>query len=190
MNLAQLAVGVLGVLLVTGEYATGMIRATLTAVPDRLPVLCGQGGAVRGRDLRPDAVSPRSPRSCWRSRSSAAAGADLGAAELPRALLGTAGYLTAIGLLAVALGFLLRNTAGGIATLVGLLLVVPPLGLFLPSAWQDRLLPYLPSYAGSAVFTVQPQPDLLSPTGGALVLLTWAVVPLALAAVALRRRDV
>lgn len=38
-NLAQLAVGVLGVLLVTGEYATGMVRATFGAVPRRLPVL-------------------------------------------------------------------------------------------------------------------------------------------------------
>src|SRR6476660_7344573 len=40
--LAQLAVGVLGVLFITGEYATGMIRATLAAVPARLPVLWGK----------------------------------------------------------------------------------------------------------------------------------------------------
>lgn len=189
VNLAQLAVGVLGVLLVTGEYATGMIRATLTAVPTRLPVLAAKAGLYAVvtfvLTLFASVAAFLLAQPFLGSR-----GADLGAAELPRALLGTAGYLTAIGLLAVALGFLLRNTAGGIATLVALLLVVPPLGLFLPSAWQDRLLPYLPSYAGSAVFTVQPQPDLLSPTGGALVLLTWAVVPLALAAVALRRRDV
>jgi hypothetical protein len=51
------------------------------------------------------------------------------------------------------------------------------------------VLPYLPNYAGSAVSTVQPQPDLLSPAGGALVLAAWALVPLAAAAVTLRRRD-
>ena len=189
VNLAQLAVGVLGVLLVTGEYATGMIRATLTAVPTRLPVLWAKAGLYAVvtfvLTLLASVAAFLLAQLFLGSR-----GADLGGAELPGALLGTAGYLTAIGLLAVALGFLLRNTAGGIATLFGLLLVVPPLGLFLPSDWQDRLLPYLPSSAGSAVSTVRPQPDLLSPTGGALVLLAWALVPLLVAAVALRRRDV
>ena len=188
VNLAQLAIGVLGVLLVTGEYATGMVRATLAAVPTRLPVLWAKAGvyAVVTFVLTGAAslVAFLLAQLFLGSR-----GADLGVAELPRALLGVAGHLTAIGLLAVALGFLLRNTAGGIATLFGLLLVVPPLGFFLPSSWQDHLLPYLPSSAGSALYTVQPEPDLLSPAGGALVLLGWAVAALAAAAVTLVRRD-
>ncbi len=104
-------------------------------------------------------------------------------------LLLARGMCVAIAVLAVALGFLLRSTAGGIATLFGLLLVVPTLGLLLPSSWRDTLLPYLPSYAGSAVTTVRPQDDLLSPTGGALVLLAWALVPLLAAAASFRRRD-
>ena len=188
VNIAQLAIGVLGVLLVTGEYATGMIRATLTAVPSRLRVLGVKAGlfALVTFVLTAAAslVAFLLAQTFLGSR-----GADLGAPGLPGALLGTAGYLTAIGVLAVALGFLLRSTAGGITTLVGLLLVLPPLGFFLPSSWQDHLLPYLPSSAGSAVSTVASRPDLLSPTGGALVLLAWALVPLAAAAVSLVRRD-
>jgi hypothetical protein len=188
VNLAQLAVGVLGVLLITGEYATGMIRATLSAVPTRLPVLWAKAGLYAAVTFVLMAVTSLvaflTAQPFLGDR-----GTDLGVAELPRALLGTAGYLTAIGVLAVALGFLVRSTAGGIATLFGLLLVVPTLGLLLPSSWRDTLLPYLPSYAGSAVTTVRPQDHLLSPTAGALVLLAWALIPLLAAAATLRRRD-
>ena len=188
VNVAQLAVGVLGVLLVTGEYATGMIRATLSAVPTRLPVLWAKAGLYAVVVLVLMGVTSL-VAFLLAQLFLGDRGAGLGVEGLPRALLGTAGYLTAIAVLAVALGFLLRSTAGGIATLFGLLLVVPTLGLLLPSSWRDSLLPYLPSYAGSAVTTVRPQDDLLSPLGGAVVLLVWAVVPLLVAAVVLRRRD-
>jgi ABC-2 type transport system permease protein len=188
VNLAQLAVGVLGVLLITGEYATGMVRATLSAVPTRLPVLWAKAGLYAAVTFVLMAVTSLvaflTAQLFLGERS-----AGLGVAELPRALLGTAGYLTAIGVLAVALGFLLRSTAGGIATLFGLLLVVPTLGLLLPSSWQDQLLPYLPNSAGSAVTTVRPQEDLLSVPGGVLVLTAWALIPLLCAALVLRRRD-
>lgn len=178
----------LGVLLVTGEYATGMIRATLAAVPARLPVLWAKAGlyAVVTFVLT-GATSLAAFLLAQPLLGSRGVGLDV--PELPGALLGTAGYLTAIAVLAVALGFLLRSTAGGISLAFGLLLVVPPLGFLLPSSWQDHLLPYLPSSAGAAVSTVAPQPDLLSPAAGALVLAAWALVPLAGAAVALRRRD-
>jgi ABC-type transport system involved in multi-copper enzyme maturation permease subunit len=188
VNLAQLAVGVLGVLLITGEYATGMIRATLSAVPTRLPVLWAKAGlyaAVTFVLMAATSLIAFLMAQLFLGDR----GVGLGVAELPRALLGTAGYLTAIGVLAVALGFLLRSTAGGIATLFGLLLVVPTLGLLLPSSWRDAVLPYLPNYAGSAVTTVRPQDDLLSATGGALVLVAWALIPLLAAALVVRRRD-
>ena len=188
VNLAQLAIGVLGVLLVTGEYATGMIRATLAAVPARLPVLWAKAGLYGVVTFVLTGLASLAAFLLAQPFLGVRA-ADLGVAELPRALLGTAGYLTAIAVLAVALGFLLRSTAGGIATLFGLLLVLPPLGLFLPQTWQEHLLPYLPNYAGAAVFSVRPQEDLLSSTGGALVLVAWALVPLVGAALMLRRRD-
>jgi ABC-2 type transport system permease protein len=188
VNLAQLAVGVLGVLLITGEYATGMIRATLAAVPTRLPVLWAKAGlyavVVFVLMAVTSLVAFLTAQLFLGDR-----GAGLGADGLPRALLGTAGYLTVIAVLAVAVGFLLRSTAGGIATLFGLLLVVPTLGLLLPSSWRDTLLPYLPNNAGSAVTTIRAQDGLLSPTGGAFVLLAWAALPLLAAALVLRRRD-
>ena len=188
VNIAQLAIGVLGVLLVTGEYATGMIRATLGSVPRRLPVLWAKASLFAVVTFVLTGLASLAAF-LLAQEFLGARGTDLGADGLPRALLGTAGYLTAIAVLAVALGFLLRHTAGGIATLFGLLVVVPPLGFFLPDSWQEHALPYLPNYAGAAVSSIARQPDLLSPTSGALVLLVWALVPLAAAAVVLVRRD-
>jgi hypothetical protein len=106
-----------------------------------------------------------------------------------RAIVGTAGYLTMVGALAVAFGFVIRSTAGGITALFGLLLVLPGIGQLLPPSWQSHILPYLPSNAGSAMYSAQPDPTALSPGTGFLVLLIWVIVALASAAVLLKRRD-
>ena len=188
VNIAQLAVVVLGVLAVTGEYATGMIRATLSAVPRRLPVLWAKASlyaAVTFTLMTATSLAAFLAAQLFLGERSS----DLSEPHLARAVLGTAGHLTAIAVLAVAVGFLLRSTAGAVASLFGLLLVVPTLGLLLPSSWQDSLLPYLPSYAGSAITSVRDQPELLSPSAGALTLGAWALIPLFAAAVGLRRRD-
>jgi hypothetical protein len=89
----------------------------------------------------------------------------------------------------VALGFIIRSTAGSVATLFGLLLVLPTLGLLLPSSWQDNLLPYLPSNAGATMFSAQTASDALSPTTSLLVLLGWVLPALGGAASVLTKRD-
>jgi hypothetical protein len=116
-------------------------------------------------------------------------GTTLSGSGAVRAMVGVAGFLALIGVFSVALGFVVRSTAGGVATLFGLLLVAPTLGLLLPAAWRDHLLPYLPSNAGAAFFSVHPSPDSLSAGAGLLVLVTWVVVALAAAAVLVTRRD-
>ncbi len=188
VHLAQLAVGVLGVLVITGEYATGMIRATLAAVPHRLPVLWAKAA------LFAVVTFVLMLGSCFGAfllgqHFLAAHGTTLSAPHAWRAIVGAAGYLSVVGILAVALGFLLRSTAGGIATLVALLLVLPGIGQVLPASWQQHTLPYLPSNAGSAMYAAVPDPGSLSPLQGLVTLLVWAAVALALAAVTLKRRD-
>ena len=187
-NLAQLAVGVLGVLLVTGEYATGMVRATFGAVPRRLPVLWAKATlyAVVTFVLM---LAAGLVTFLGGQQFLGTHGTDLSAPGASQAIVGVAGYLTLIGVFAVALGFLIRSTAGGIATLFGLLLVLPGLGLLLPATWQDHLLPYLPSNAGASIISVHTAPGSLSATVGLLVLLGWVAVALAGAALVLTRRD-
>lgn len=188
--LAQLAIGVLGVLIVSGEYSTGMIRASLTAVPKRLPVLWAKAavfGAVTW------AVATASVLVAFFLGQSVLAskhlGTTLSAPGVTRAVLGAGLYLTVVGLLAVGLGTLIRNTAGGIATVFGLLLVVPALAEALPSSWQQTISPYLPSNAGQAVATLHQAPHDLAPWTGFAVLCGYAAAALVGAAIALRRRD-
>jgi hypothetical protein len=105
-------------------------------------------------------------------------------------VLGAGLYLSAIGAFGLALGALLRNTAAGIATLTGVLFVVPTIVLVLPERWADAIGPYLPGDAGMRIIGVAPDPDALAPWAGFGVLCAYVVVTLAAAAVLLVRRDV
>lgn len=116
-------------------------------------------------------------------------GTTLAAAHELRAVLGVPLYLTAIAALAAGLGFLLRSTAAGVATLICLILVLPLTVAFLPGSWSATISPYLPSNAGAAVYAVHPDPAGLGPWAGLAVLCGCAAVTLTAAAILLRRRD-
>jgi ABC-type transport system involved in multi-copper enzyme maturation permease subunit len=186
--LAQLAIGVLGVLLISGEYSTGMIRATLAAVPKRLPVLWAKAGlfSVVAAVLMIAAsfAAFLGGQALLGSHSTT-----LAAAGVARAVVGAGLYLTVVGLLGVGLGFIIRNTAGAIATLFGLLLVLPVLGAVLPSSWAKHIVPYLPSNAGQAVMSVHQAPGDLAPWTGFAVFCGYAAAAIIAAAILLKRRD-
>jgi ABC-2 type transport system permease protein len=187
-HLAQLAVGVLGVLLVSGEYATGMIRATFQSVPTRLPVLWAKAALYAGVTFVLMLVASFAAF-VGGQQFLGTHGTSLSASGAVQDIFGVTGYLTLIGIFAVALGFIIRSTAGGIATLFGLLLVLPGIGLVLPTSWQANTLPYLPSNAGASMFSPQTAVGSLSAGAGLVVLVTWVVAALAGAAVLVKRRD-
>jgi ABC-2 type transport system permease protein len=188
VELAQLAIGVLGVLVVTGEYATGMIRASLMAVPKRWPVL-GAKLLVFAACTFVLALVAAFAAFLLGQQLLGSHGTTLGAPHVLRAVLGIPLYLTVVGALAVGLGFILRSTAGGIATLVGLLLVLPGVARLLPDSWQPHVLPYLPSNAGGQVFAVHSDPGMLSTWTGYAVFCAWAAAALVVGLVVLKRRD-
>jgi hypothetical protein len=187
---AQLAIGVLGVLLMTGEYATGMIRATLAAVPKRLPVLWAKalvyGTTILVLMIPTCVVGFLIGQAILSSKHIETS---FGHAGVTRAVIGSALYLTGIGLLGLGLGALIRNTAGAISTLFGMLFVLPIVVHFLPASWSDAIGKYLPSNAGSGIYTFHLDHTQLSPWTGYLVFLLYAVAALGLAAVGLVRRD-
>ncbi|WP_405591656.1 ABC transporter permease [Streptomyces sp. NBC_01190] len=190
-GLAQLAIGVLGVLLTAGEYSTGMIRSTLTAVPRRLPMLWSKTVvyAVVVLVLATAAVflsflGGRHPLAGTRIAT------DLSAPGVLRCLFGAGGYFALVGVVGVALGALIRSIAGGIATLVVGLMLLPVLIEVLPSNVCDDMSPYLPGNAGSAIFALQHGPGLLSPVEGLAVFAGWAALALVGAAWRLVRTDV
>ncbi|MBO1417512.1 ABC transporter permease [Streptomyces sp. FH025] len=189
-NFAQLALGVLGVLVAAGEYSTGMIRSTLAAVPRRLPVLWSKATVYGLIALVLGTVGVFVvflADSGILSGTRAAMG--LSDAGVVRSLLGAGFYLALVGVIGVALGALLRSVAGGIAVLVAALMLIPGLTSLLPSSWQDHIGPYLPSHAGQAMFALQHDATTLSPTAGLLVFLGWTALALAGAAVRLVRSD-
>jgi ABC-2 type transport system permease protein len=188
VELAQLAIGVLGVLVVTGEYATGMVRASLMAVPKRLPVL-GAKLVVFAACTFALALVSAFVAFLLGQQLLGVHGTTLSAPHAVRAVIGVALYLTVVAALAVGLGFVLRSTAGGIAALVALLLVLPGIARLLPDTWQTHVVPYLPSNAGQALVTVRPAPLSLPPWTGFAWFCGYVVVALAAAAVVLKRRD-
>lgn len=189
--LAQMIIGTLGVLMIAGEYSTGMIRSSLSAVPRRLPVLWGKVIVLSGVTLTLMLLAIFTAFLAAQPIMASAQRMTLSDDGVLRALVGAAVYLVGIGVLGITLGALLRNTAGAITSLFALLLVVPGLiGLVLPQSWTDAVTPYLPSNAGQAVTsTMDMGQDLLSPATGLAVFVAYLVVLLAAAGFALTRRD-
>jgi hypothetical protein len=196
INVAQLAIGVLGVLVITGEYSTGMIRATFTAVPKRLPVLWAKVGVYGMVTL---IVSIPATLIAFFSAQSILAGHTLFGRDISlsisdpgvaRVVVGGALYLTLAGLFGLGLGAIVRNTAGGIGAFVAILFVIPPVLTLLPSSWDDAISPYLPSNAGQAIMQFGVSDHTLGPWTGLALFTGYSAGALAAAAVLLWRRDV
>ncbi|GAB1689785.1 ABC transporter permease subunit [Krasilnikovia sp. M28-CT-15] len=191
VQLAPFAIGVLGVLFFTGEYATGSIRVSLAAVPARLPMLWGK--AVTFGLTTVVLAVPAVAVAFFAGQSVLSAehlDTGLGEPGVMRAVFGSAWFLTAVGLLGLGLGALLRNTAAGISALFGLLFA-PQLVLgMLPESVADTVYRYLPTPAGAALTSTHPDPDTLGPWTGFGLFCLYTAVVLGLAAWQLRRRDV
>ena len=191
--LAQLAIGVIGVLYVSGEYATGSIRATMTAVPKRVPVLLAKTlvlGLITGvLALVMTFVAffaGQAVLSTWNLNVT------IGHPGALRAVTGAALYLVCVGLMALGFGFALRNTGGAIATLFGVVLVLPLIVQSLPTSWQDNISKFLPLNIADHMMSTRYDPGshALSNGWGAIMLVIYAVVALAIGLAVLKRRDV
>jgi ABC-2 type transport system permease protein len=191
VNVAQLAIAVLGVLVITGEYSTGMIRATFTAVPKRLPVLWAKiavfGVVTLLIGLPVVLVSFFASQAILSKHDLLQISFSHGG--VARSVIGGAVYLVLVGIFALAIGAIVRNTAGGIASFAGLFFVIPPLLNVLPSSWNHAISPYLPDSAGRAIFSLTHGSDSLGPWAGGFLFLGYTLLAIAIAAVLLVRRD-
>ena len=210
VNFTQLVAAVLGVLIISGEYTTGMIRSTFAAVPKRLPAFFAKVLVLAVSTFVVGLVSiVITALVTIPLLASKGIHADLLDVHVMRALLGGAGYLTLIAVLAFGFGAVLRSSAGGIATVLGLILVIPPV-LSIVSAltkaeWIHNVSVFLPSDAGGRMYalgsavsfrsgppgTPQAATDLLTldATQGLLVLVGWVVVLLVTATILIKHRD-
>ncbi|PYG00887.1 ABC-2 type transport system permease protein [Georgenia satyanarayanai] len=201
-GMAQLVIAVLGVLVVTGEYSTGMIRSSLTAVPTRLPVLAAKAVLVAVVSFVVGVVGIALAYVLTMPMLADAGGAaELSDPDTLRMFWGTGLYLAAVGLFGLAIGTLVRHSAGAIAVVVGILLILPTVLQVAMNGldWLRDIYPYLPTTAGDRIITaggpgeamsgMPGMPELLDPWVGYGVFMVYVVVALLAAALLLRRRD-
>ncbi|WBB59984.1 ABC transporter permease [Streptomyces sp. WMMC500] len=191
LNFGLLILPVLGILTSAGEWSTGMVRATMTAVPRRLPVLGAKAavfGAVCFVLTLATALATFPLAQAFLGGTSLAAG--FGDPGVGRALVTTAAGAALIGVLGVAVGALLRSVPASIGAFVAVLMVVPNVAPLLPYEWVEDAVAYTPLAAMEPLMAAAVEPDT-PPVGGALVsMAVWAAAGLAAAAVRLRRNDV
>jgi hypothetical protein len=191
IDFGQLIIGSLGVLLIASEYSTGMIRSTMTAVPDRLSPLFAKALVIA---LVAAGVGIVSSFATYFLLQPVLApygrGFGLDVENLVPSMLLSGVYLALAALVALALGSLLRNSAGGIVTLVVLFLIVPMVLGFIQLDWIQDAIPYLPSEAGRQLLALETADGELTQFQGGLVMAAWSAVLLAAAAVVTKRRDV
>ena len=190
LGLGQLAICVLGAIVMTSEYTTGTIRASLLAVPTRIPMLSAKALVFAIIDFVVSAVTVFAVFFITTAILRSHVSITLGQPGVTRALIGAILYLTVLGLFAMSIGGLIRHTAGAIAIVIATVIVVPPLVGLIPGTIANHVHGYLPTVAGElAAQTSQQSGDVLSPWQGFGVFCLWTVVLLAAAGWLLVRRD-
>lgn len=198
--LTALIVGVLGVLIITGEYGTGQIRSTFTADPRRTGVVLAKATVLAATTFLVSAVATWiGVVLSYALQTAKDSDPALGDPAVFLPILGSSVYVTMLALLAFGIGLLLRSSAGGIAVTLGILLVLPILlsgiGNLMHQQWVLDIATFLPDQAGAQLYAyswtdVQREGVVLNGWGGFAVLLAEVVVVGAIALTAARRRDV
>ncbi|WNI30311.1 ABC transporter permease [Streptomyces sp. ITFR-6] len=189
-TLGTLCTVVLGILVTAGEYSTGMIRASLTAVPQRLPVLWAKAAVFAATVftvmLATSLVTFVVAQFFLSDTDQAAALTDPG---VLRAIAGNATGTTLLSLIALGLGALLRSIPGAIGAFIGGVMVLPEVLTMLPYDAVETAVRYFPTQAAGVLGSATPLPDAASNGAALLALVLWASAALLAAAALLRRRD-
>lgn len=190
LTLSQLILGVAAAVFVTSEYGSGMMRTMFGAVGRRTRVLWAKAGVTGAAT----AVTMTAAAFVTFFAGQAMFGGDLptyslGDPGVLRAIIGAGVYTTAVALIGVALGFIMRSTASAIGVMVTLFMVAPILLRLVPGSIGDWLGKVVPSSAGDALMSVTSPDTLLSPGQGLVTLLAWTIGLLGAAWVLVQRRD-
>ncbi|HET9968827.1 MAG TPA: ABC transporter permease [Streptosporangiaceae bacterium] len=191
LAIGQLAFGVLGALVITAEFSSGMIRATLAAVPRRPLLLAAKAAVLGAVTLAVGEVLAFGAFAVGEAvLRSPAPHATLGQPGVLRAVLMAGAYPALIALIALGLGAVIRHTAGAISAVVGILFVLPLILLPLSTSIQNSVGQFLPMLiAQNSLTAVKPVTHSLAPGVGFAVLCGYAVIALAVGGWALARRD-
>jgi ABC-2 type transport system permease protein len=189
LEYAVLAVSVLGVLTFSSEYSTGLIRTTFAAVPRRRVVLAAKAAVTGAVTLAAgEVVAFVSFFAAQAVLHGHHQGVSLSDSGVPGAVLAEGILLCVCALLGVALGAIIRHTAGGIAAVVAVI-VLPSVTVLLPAPWNDRIGRFTLLEAARQVAALHPSTTLFAPAISLLILLAWPAAALLAAALLITRRD-
>lgn len=191
IGFAMLIIASFGAVFIAGEYATGMIRSTMTAVPGRISPLVAKAVIMAIAAFLVGIVSAfiaffvAQPILATQDMDFS-----LSTDGVIGSIFGGGLFLAIIAVLGLSIGALLRNTPASVVTVIGLLFVVSIIVELIPLDFFDDLLPYLPDQAGSQMTMIDTQGDTLNQWQGGLVCLAWAVVAHIAALILVKTRDV
>lgn len=190
----QLLIASLAVVLIASEWGTGMIRSTMVAVPKRVPALLAKNLVIAAASF---VVGVVAALISYYVAQPFLAGEDLDFAitqdGIIPSIINTGTYLALIAVISMAIGTLLRNTAGGIVTAVGLFFVLPVIVVNILAGladWIPDAARFLPTNAGTQLVAVDIAEDALNQWQGGLVMAAWAVLLLVISLIVAKRRDV
>jgi hypothetical protein len=190
IEFGQLTIIVLGVMSITSEYTTGAIRSSLLAVPRRMQMLAAKALMFTM------VVFVLAEVVCFVAFFLGSAimhshvPVSLSDSNVARAVLGAGLYLTMLGLFSMAIGGLIRHTAGAIAGVIAFVIVLEPLSTLIPGTWGNHIHDYLPTSAGRLVYAIKPVSGQVLPAwGGFAVFGAWTAALLIAWAVTLQLRD-
>ncbi len=191
MMFAQVTAVVLGTLAVTSEYGSGMIRATLSATPRRGTVLAAKAVVLTGTLFVAGTVTAFAGYfgGNWFLEREGI-GIALSDDGVLRAMFGGGLYMAGLGLLAAAVGLLVRHTAAALSIVLGVVFVAGTMVFLLPGEWGEWIGKLMPGNAGSPITApVSFNPDALAPWPGFGVFMAEVAVVLLIGWVTFRRRD-
>lgn len=190
VEFGQLTIIVLGVMVISSEYTTGAIRSSLLAVPRRMSMLAAKALVFTVM------VFVLAEVICFVTFFLGAAilhshvSVTLSGTNVARAVFGAGLYLTVLGLFSMAIGGLIRHTAGAIAGVIAFVIVLEPLSQLIPGTWGDHIHDYLPTAAGRLVYAIRPVSDQVLPAwGGLAVFCAWTAALVIAWGVMLQLRD-
>ena len=188
--LAQFAVGTLGIIAMSAEYATGSIRTTLSAIPKRLRMLSAKGIVMFTSMLVVSEIAVfvafEIGQAIYKSTGLAT---NLSAPGVFRGVAMAGVYLALLALLGVGLGLIMRTTAASIIVYATMLLIVPIIINFLPTNWQNDITKFLPSELGQAMLAPTSPANHFSWGVSTLILVGYVVAVMVIGGVLLQRRD-
>jgi ABC-type transport system involved in multi-copper enzyme maturation permease subunit len=185
----QFAIGVLGAMVMTAEYATGTIRVSLAAVPKRSRLLLAKVVVFALSSLIIGEIVAFVSYLVGQALLHPAPSTTLSSPGALRAVAGSGLYLCLLGLFALGLGVILRSTPAAVSAYVGIVLVLPIIVALLPTSATNDLRRFMPSSMGTSIVSMTPGPHAFSAGASLICLAVYALISLLVGAVLLQRRD-